>query len=47
MNENEKQRTDYQEMNMRIATKSLDTGSNEQFQEYMTFFGIYNLSKQF
>jgi hypothetical protein len=45
MIENEKQKTDKQDMDIRIAPKSLDIGSNEQFQEYMKFFGIYNISK--
>ncbi|CAG0997476.1 hypothetical protein METP3_03062 [Methanosarcinales archaeon] len=45
MNENKIQKTDKQDMNLRIAPKSLDTGSNGQFQQYMTFFGIYQISK--
>ncbi len=45
MNENEKQKTDKHDTDSRIAPKSLDTGSNGQFQQYMTFFGIYHIPK--
>ena len=42
MNENEQQKTGKNGISMRISPKSLDVGSNGQFQQYMTFFGIYH-----